>query len=136
MGSRIFITLPVKDLERSRAFFSDLGFAFNPQFSGEGAACMIISDEISVMLGSEEMFRKLSPKQICDTSTSNEVLLTLVLDSRAAVDAMVTKAKTLGGTSSPAPDDYGFMYQHDFTDLDGHGWGLMAMESAGSEVEG
>ena len=130
MAQMIFVNLPVKDLAKSMDFFKALGFAFNPQFTDETAACMVISETIFVMLLTHEKFAGFSPKPITDTSQSLQVLITLSRDSRAAVDAIVKAAVGAGGTSSDAPTDYGFMYSHDFMDLDGHGWGVMWMDPA------
>lgn len=130
MPQMIFVNLPVRDLERSIAFFRALGFSFNPQFSDETAACMVVSDTIFVMLLTHEKFAGFSPKPITDTSQSLQVLITLSRDSRAAVDAIVAAALAAGGTTADEPTDYGFMYDHSFLDLDGHGWGVMWMDPA------
>lgn len=130
MSRQIFVNLPVADLDKSIAFFTALGFKFNPQFTDATATCMIISDSIFVMLLTHEKFKSFAPKGICDTTKANEALITLSCESRAEVDALVKKAVAAGGSSSPAPDDYGFMYGHDFIDLDGHAWGLMYMDLA------
>jgi predicted lactoylglutathione lyase len=130
MPQMIFVNLPVKDLPKSIAFFEALGFAFNPQFTDETAACMVISDTIFVMLLTHEKFAGFSPKPITDTSQSLQVLITLSRDSREAVDAIVAAALTAGGTTVDEPKDYGFMYDHGFLDLDGHGWGVMWMDPA------
>jgi predicted lactoylglutathione lyase len=130
MPQMIFVNLPVKDLPKSIAFFEALGFAFNPQFTDETAACMVISDTIFVMLLTHEKFAGFSPKPITDTSQSLQVLITLSRDSREAVDAIVAAALTAGGATVDEPKDYGFMYDHGFLDLDGHGWGVMWMDPA------
>jgi predicted lactoylglutathione lyase len=130
MPQMIFVNLPVKDLPKSIAFFEALGFAFNPQFTDETAACMVISNTIFVMLLTHEKFAGFSPKPITDTSQSLQVLITLSRDSREAVDAIVAAALTAGGTTVDEPKDYGFMYDHGFLDLDGHGWGVMWMDPA------
>jgi hypothetical protein len=129
MNTKMFISLPVADLSRSLAFFQALGFARNPQFSGDGCACLIISDEILVMLATHAKFRELSPKDICDTTKFNEVLFCLACDSRQKVDDMVAKALRAGGSTFEDAEDHGFMYSHSFIDLDGHGWGLAYMNA-------
>ncbi|WID94741.1 lactoylglutathione lyase [Bosea vestrisii] len=123
MPQMIFVNLPVKDLPKSIAFFEALGFSFNPQFTDDTAACMVISDAIFAMLLTHEKFASFSPKPITDTSQSLQVLLTLSRDSREAVDAIVAAALAAGGTTVDEPKDYGFMYDHGFLDLDGHAWG-------------
>lgn len=125
MNRQIFINLPVADLARSVAFFSALGFAPNPQFSGEGAGCFSISDTIILMLCPHARFRDFTPKDICDTSKAVEVLLSLSCDSREEVDGLVARALAAGGTTYDAPEDFGFMYTHSFVDPDGHGWGVL-----------
>jgi uncharacterized protein len=130
MNRMIFLNLPVRDLAKSRAFFEALGFSFNPQFTGDGAACVIISDTIFVMLLPHEKFLHFAPKGICDTATANEVLITLSCESREAVDTMVRNAVSAGGQAHEEPQDHGFMYDHGFLDPDGHAWGVMWMNTA------
>ena len=129
MNKQIYVNLPVKDLERSQAFFGALGFRFNPQFSDRNAACMIVSPDIYVMLLAEPFFQTFTNKPIADARASTEVLLCLSCDSRAAVDDLAAKAKAAGGAWPNEPKDHGFMYQHGFEDLDGHLWELAFMES-------
>ena len=128
MATKIFVNLPVQDLERSIAFFTELGFAFNPQFTDETAACMIVSDDIFVMLLTEAKFKEFTPKPICDATKNTEVLVSLSRESRDAVDDLVRKALGAGGTSYAEPKDYGFMFQHGFQDPDGHIWELIYMD--------
>jgi hypothetical protein len=128
MAKQIFVNLPVKDLERSKAFFAALGFGFNPKFTDENAACMIIEDGSNyAMLLVERFFSTFTSKPIADATKSTEVLVALSLESRAAVDAMVAKARAAGGSVPNQPKDYGFMYQHGFDDPDGHGWEVFYM---------
>jgi predicted lactoylglutathione lyase len=128
MSTKIFVNLPVKSLDRSVDFFTRLGYTFNPMFTDETATCMIISDDIYVMLLTEAKFRSFTPKEICDTSRYTEVLLALTAESREAIDQMVRKAVAAGGTTYNEPQDHGFMYQHGFQDPDGHTWELVYME--------
>ena len=127
MNRQIFLNLPVADLEESIAFFEALGFSRNPDMSDDGAACIVVSDEIFVMLGTHAKFREFTPKEVCDTSKAVEVLISLSCSSREEVDALVAKALAAGGTTYDKPEDFGFMYTHSFVDLDGHGWGLLHM---------
>lgn len=122
MPQHIYVNLPVKDLERSKAFFAALGFDFNPQFSDDKAACMVVSDTIYVMLLAEPFFAGFTDKPIADAHRSTEVLVCLSRDSRAGVDELVAKAKAAGGAVRRAPQDLGFMYGHGFEDPDGHIW--------------
>ncbi|MDP1771901.1 MAG: VOC family protein [Methylobacter sp.] len=128
MSRQIFVNLPVKNLNQSMAFFTKLGYAFNPQFTNETAACMIVSDDIFVMLLTEAMFQTFTPKTICDTTKSTEVLVGLSSESREHVDEVVRKAVAAGGTIYNEPQDHGFMYGHSFQDLDGHIWEFFYME--------
>jgi predicted lactoylglutathione lyase len=125
MNRQIFLNLPVADLPRSEAFFKSLGFPLDPKFSGDGAACVVISDTISVMLATHEKFREFTPKAICDTTQAVEALINLTCESRQEVDDLVAKALAAGGTTYDEPEDFGFMYTHSFVDPDGHGWGLL-----------
>ena len=127
MARQIFVNLPVKDLDRSVAFFTRLGFTFNPDFTDETATCMIVSDDIFVMLLTEAKFKTFTPKTIADATRSTEVLVCLSCESRAEVDDTVQKAVAAGGMTYSEPQDHGFMYAHGFQDLDGHIWELVAM---------
>ena len=128
MAQKIFVSLPVRDLKNSMDFFGKLGFTFNAQFTDETAACMVIGEDIYVMLLSEKKFKTFTPKQIYDATKSTEVLVCLSCESRAKVDEMVRKAVDAGGTTYKQPEDHGFMYGHGFQDLDGHIWELIYME--------
>lgn len=130
MAQMIFVNLPVKDLDKSMTFFKALGFSFNPQFTDETAACMVISDTIFAMLLTHPKFAEFSPKPITDTASSIEVLTCLSRDSREAVDTIVAAALAAGGSTYKAPQDHGFMYGHGFQDLDGHVWEVMWMDPA------
>ena len=128
MAQKIFVNLPVRDLRKSMDFFSELGFTFNAQFTDETAACMIISEDIYVMLLTESKFTTFTPKQICDATKFTEVLVCLSSVSRDEVNEMVRKAVAAGGMTYKQPEDHGFMYGHGFQDLDGHIWELAFME--------
>lgn len=128
MHKQIFINLAVKDLEKSKAFFGALGFTFNPQFTNEQGACMVIHDEsIYAMLLVEDFFKTFVSKSIVNAHESTEVLTCLSCESREEVDALVAKAIVAGGRIPRDPQDYGFMYSHAFEDLDGHIWELAYM---------
>jgi len=128
MSTKIFVNLPVKNLNKSIEFFTQLGYTFNPQFTDETAGCMIVSEDIFVMLLTEAKFKTFTPKAICDATKSTEVLVCLSSGSRKEVDEMVRKAVAAGGTTYNEPQDYGFMYGHGFQDLEGHIWELIYME--------
>jgi uncharacterized protein len=128
MHKQIFVNLPVKDLEKSKAFFAALGFTFNPQYTDQNAACMVISDgSIYAMLLVEEFFKTFTAKPIVTAHEATEVLTCLSCDTRAEVDDLVSKAIAAGGKAPRDPQDYGFMYSHGFEDLDGHIWELAYM---------
>lgn len=128
MATQIFVNLPVKDLPRTVAFFTALGYSFNPDFTDENATCMIVADNIFVMLLVEKFFKSFIDKEICDATKSTEVLVCLSCDSRAQVDELVAKAVAAGGTVPRPAQDHGFMYGHAYEDLDGHIWELVYME--------
>jgi predicted lactoylglutathione lyase len=127
MATQIFVNLPVKDLQRSVQFFTRLGYTFDPQFTDENATCMIVGENIFVMLLVEPFFRSFTSKAVCDATKATEVLVCLSTESRARVDELVAKAVAAGGTTPNDAKDHGFMYQHGFEDLDGHSWELVHM---------
>lgn len=122
MSTKVFVNLPVKDLKKSMAFFGALGFTFNPQFTDDNAACMVISEHNYAMLLTQEYFKTFASKPISDAHKSTEVLVALGLESKAAVDKMVAKAVEAGGKEPKPKQDHGFMVQRTFEDLDGHTW--------------
>lgn len=134
MNTQIFINLPVKDLNRSVEFFTQLGYTFNPQFTNEKATCMIISDTIFVMLLVEDFFKTFTKKEIADATKTTEVLLCLSAESREKVDELVNKAVAAGGTTPNEKQDHGFMYGWGFQDLDGHLWEVAYMEPVPAEA--
>lgn len=131
MATQIFVNLPVKDLNRSKAFFTQLGYTFNQQFTDEKAACMIISDTIYVMLLIEPFFQTFTKKEIADARKTVECSIALSADSKEAVNEMVDKVIAAGATVPNDASDHGFMYQHSFEDLDGHHWEYIWMDPNG-----
>jgi len=130
MNRQIYVNLPIKNMARSQAFFRSLGFDFNPQFTNEQGACMVVADDIYVMLLVEPFFQTFTKKPVADATRSTEVLVCLSCASRAEVDELVAKARAAGGAVPNAPQDHGFMYGHGFEDLDGHVWELVHMDAA------
>ena len=130
VSRKVFVNLPVKDLPRSMRFFRELGFEFNPQFTDDTAACMVISEENYAMLLTEAKFKTFTPKAICDATKSTEVLVALSCESKDEVNEFVKKAVAGGGSTYADSKDYGFMYQHGFQDPDGHIWELVYMDIA------
>jgi len=129
-GQESICQLTAKDLKRSMNFFSKLGFTFNAQFTDTTAACIIVSEDIYVMLLTQDKFKSFTPKQICDATKNTEVLVCLSSESRDEVNELVRKAVAAGGTTYKEPQDQGFMYGHGFQDLDGHIWELAYMDPA------
>jgi predicted lactoylglutathione lyase len=128
MNKQIFVNLAVKDLNKSKAFFEALGYTFNPTFTNESGACMVIAeDSIYAMLLTEEFFKTFISKQVANAREVTEVLTCLSCESREEVDTLVAKAVAAGGTAPRAAQDHGFMYAHGFEDLDGHIWELAYM---------
>ncbi|AQV98839.1 extradiol dioxygenase [Cupriavidus necator] len=134
MSQQIFVNLPVRDLQKSIAFFTQLGFSFNPQFTDDTATCMIVGENIFVMLLTEAKFRSFSPNEICDARKATEVLVCLSMETRARVDEMVNAAVAAGGNTYKPAMDLGFMYGHGFQDLDGHVWELVHMDMAAMQA--
>ncbi|HEX7934024.1 MAG TPA: VOC family protein [Paraburkholderia sp.] len=128
MHKQIFVNLAVDNLERSKAFFSALGLSFDPRFTNEQAASLILGDNLYAMLLVKDFFKSFTHKSLCDPKESTEVLVCLSCESRAEVDALVAKALAAGGTAPRAPQDHGFMYGHGFEDIDGHIWELVYMD--------
>ncbi|WP_338876299.1 VOC family protein [Spirosoma sp. SC4-14] len=135
MATKIFVNLPVSDLNRSVEFFTKLGYRFNPQFTDEKATCMIISEDIYAMLLVKPFFQSFIKKEIADTTKVTQTVLCLSADSREAVDELVDKAIAAGATTVNGTDDQGFMYSRDYEDLDGHNWSIMYMDPAAIEQE-
>lgn len=133
MATQIFVNLPVKDLTRSMGFFSALGFGFDAQYTDQTAACMIVSENIYVMLLTEEKFRDFTPKEICDARRYTEVLICISRETREELNELVRKAVAAGGTTYNEAKEYGFMYGHGFQDLDSHIWELVCMTPAETE---
>ncbi|WP_241483198.1 VOC family protein [Nocardiopsis halophila] len=125
---KVFVNLPVADLDRAKTFFTDLGFAVNPQFSDDNAACVVVSDEIYVMVLLPEYFGQFTKEPATDTSRSREVIVALSAESAAEVDTLTERARTAGGTVTREPTADGPMYGSAFLDPDGHLWELMYMD--------
>lgn len=130
MANNIFVNLPVRDLQASIRFFSHLGYSFNQHYTDDSATCMIVAENIFVMLLTEPRFQEFTPKPLVDAHKSTEVLICLQLESREAVDTLVAKAVEAGGSTYREPQDHGFMYGHGYQDLDGHLWELGYMSGA------
>jgi predicted lactoylglutathione lyase len=128
MNKQIIFNLPVRDLDKSKAFFSALGFSFNPHFSNESAVFMVIVDgSINAMLMTEAFFKSFINKPVVQAKEANEVIICLSCESREEVDSLIAKATAAGARIPHPPEDHGFMYDQGFEDLDGHLWNLVWM---------
>ena len=129
MTTKIFVNLPVKDLDKTIDFFSKLGFKFNPQFTDENATCMIVGEDIFIMLLVEKFFKTFTKKEISDASKNTEVIVALSVEGREKVDQMINKAIRAGGRESREPQDHGWMYGRSFEDINGHLWEIIHMDN-------
>lgn len=130
MHKQIFVNLPIENMARSQAFFRALGYEFNPDFTNDQGACLVMGENLFVMLLVKEFYQTFTSKTIADARTTSEVLMCFSSDSREAVDALVAKAVAAGGTTPRPAQDLGFMYSQSFDDLDGHSWEFVHMVDA------
>jgi predicted lactoylglutathione lyase len=130
MATKMFINLAVKDLKQTMDFFSKLGFLYNPQFTDDNAACMVINDDCSVMLLAEAFFKTFTKKELVDAHKSTEVLTAISADSKDKVNEILDKALAMGATEAREPQDLGFMFGRSFSDLDGHIWEIIWMDQS------
>lgn len=128
MSRLLFLNLPVTDLPASRAFFEQLGFEFNEKFCDDGAVCMIVGDKAYVMLLARERFAEFVTKPVADADTATGLTVAISAEDRESVDAFVERALAAGAGAAKEPQDYGFMYQRSFHDLDGHHWEVAWMD--------
>ena len=128
MTKNIFVNLPVKDLKKSMDFYAKLGFTNNPQFTDDTAACMVISENIYVMLLTYDKFKCFTKKDIDDATNTSQVLLCIDEESREKVKELVDIAQKSGGSVYMEASDHGWMYQHSFADVDGHQWEVAHMD--------
>ncbi|MDF2575833.1 MAG: glyoxalase [Agromyces sp.] len=134
MSTSIFVNLPSSDLERSKAFYTSLGFTINPAFTDENAACVVLSDTIYFMVLTREYLSTFTDKQIIDPKTQAQVSIALSRDSREDVDDVITKGLAAGGSEPRPAQDYGFMYSRDLDDPDGNNLSFLFMEPAAAEM--
>ena len=128
MSTKIFLNLPVRDLDASMAFFKALGWSFNAQFTDETAASLVISDDIYAMLLTHKKFSEFTTKAIADTSKTAQILICISQDSKEDVHKLVDAAVKAGATEPRPMQDYGFMINRTFEDLDGHIWEVIFMD--------
>ena len=132
-GRTLFVNLPVEDVERSKEFFGELGFSFDPNFTDETAACMHVGEQASVMLLGCEKFAEFAKTPIADPTSETQALFCFSVPSRDEVDSIGAAALAAGGSEADGPEDFGFMYSRSFYDLDGHGWQIMWMDPTAAE---
>ncbi|MFF2587936.1 VOC family protein [Peribacillus butanolivorans] len=130
-AEKIFVNLPVKDLNASIEFFTKVGFDFNEQMTNENATCVVISESIYVMLLVEDYFKTFTKREIPDTAKSTEAIVALSVNSKEEVDEIVNKALDAGGKPFNEAIDHGFMYGWSFQDIDGHLWEIFYMDESG-----
>ena len=133
MSRLLFLNLPVADLQASRTFFGALGFDFDEKFCDEGAACMIVSEQAYVMLLQRDRFADFVTKPIADAGQATALTACVSATSREEVDSLAAAAEAAGATPVKDPQDYGFMYQRSFHDLDGHHWEVAWMDPVAVE---
>jgi predicted lactoylglutathione lyase len=133
MVTSVFVNLPVTDLERSKAFYTALGWTINPLFTDENAACVVVSDSIYLMILTREYFQTFTTKQVADPSATAQVAVAFASESREAAAALADAALAAGGTRAGEPQDYGFMVQHSMEDPDGHVIEFMWMDPKAAE---
>ena len=127
---KLFVNIPVSDLGKSVAFFTRLGFTFNPQFTDETATCMLVGEDAYFMLLTRPRFAEFAKRPVSDPSMTTGALFALSTSTRAEVDTLVETAIAAGGRHAADPMDHGFMYAWSFFDLDGHHWEVFWMDPA------
>ena len=125
---KLFVNIPVSDVQHSIEFFEALGFTFNPHFTDATSTCMLVGEDAYCMLLERERFATFSRRPLSDSRTQTGALYSFSVNSRAEVDEMVKKAIAAGGTHAKDPQDHGFMYGWSFYDLDGHHWEVFWMD--------
>jgi predicted lactoylglutathione lyase len=134
MHRELYLNLPVADLDASIAFFTRLGFTFDPRFTDDTATCMVVSDQAWVMLMQRDRFAGFCVKPVADATAATEALICVSAESREGVDRFADEALAAGGTPAKEPMDMGFMYGRSFADLDGHHWEVMWMDVEAAEA--
>jgi len=128
--SKLFVNLPVSDLQKSVEFFTQLGFTFDQRFTDERATCMIVGEDVYVMLLVQDFFQNFTKKDVTDARSSTEAIFAIGAGSREAVDELADKALAAGAGPSIEPMEETGMYGRSFQDLDGHLWEVFYMDEA------
>jgi predicted lactoylglutathione lyase len=129
----VFVNLPVTDLSRARAFYAALGFTFDERFSDDTAACVVVSENICIMLLTRDKFAGFTPRPAGDPARDTSVLVALSRDSREAVDIFMEAGLRAGGTDNDKVQDFGVMYGRSISDPDGNVLEPMWMDVAAFE---
>jgi predicted lactoylglutathione lyase len=132
---QLYVNLAVEDLDRSVAFFTALGFSFEPRFTDETATCMIVGEDAYVMLLTKPKFEEFTTKPLVDAAAQTEVLIAVSAASREGVDEVAEAALASGGSTASDPLDYGFMYSRSFQDPDGHHWEVVWMDEEAAQAD-
>jgi len=127
---KLFVNVPVTDLQRSITFFEALGFTFNPQFTDATASCMLVGEDAYFMLLTEPRFQGFSKRPLGNRAEETHALFAISAGSRAEVDQLVNDAIAAGGSHAGEKQDHGFMYGWSFRDPDGHTWEPFWMDPA------
>jgi len=130
MPTKIIVNLPTKDLEKAKHFYTALGYSMNPDFTDDDVACVVISDEIQVMVLVEPLFSRYTQRDVADATKVIETILALSVDSREEVDDLVDKALAAGGSPVDQPETQD-MHSRSFSDPDGHMWEIVWLDPAG-----
>jgi len=133
MATQVFVNLPTTDLDRAKAFYTGLGWKIEPNFTDENAACVVIDENVFLMVLTREFFATFTDKPIADPKTSLQVETALSSESRAAVDALAERALAAGGTEPRDAQDMGFMYSRSFEDPDGNLFSTLWMDPKAAE---
>jgi len=129
MTKQLWLNLPVKDLEKSKKFFSELGFSFNTEHGNSPVSASLVVGKNVLMLFDETSFKSFTKTEIADTAKSNEILISIDVESKEEADELAKKVTNAGGIIYAEPGEKdGWMYGFGFTDLDGHRWNVLYMD--------
>lgn len=132
MPASFFLNLSVRDLEKTKAFFTALGYSFDPEFTNEDAACLVIGDTVYAMLHTHDSLQRFTKKEIADAQKITEGIFSLSVGNRETVDIMLERALSAGAVEVREPEDHGWMYARSFEDPDGHQWEYFYMDGSGA----
>lgn len=128
MKSQVFINLAVKDLSRSAALYTKMGFTINPTFSDESAKCLVWSEEIFLMIMTNDRFKTFTAKPLADTKNTLAGIFALFVDSFEKVNQIAEDAIKAGGVEPKPLQNHDFMQLRTIEDFDGHTWEIFFMD--------